>query len=97
MVRIPHYCGGALLAFGVFLVRFWYELPESSTRNLLSRSPDAPSLQPTTTAVQGYPTYKKTHHPRTLPQAYALGPRVVVGGWVFSYEQGTPVGVRIEG
>ena len=37
---------------------------------------------------QGYLAHKKTHPPRTLP--YALGPMGVPGGWVCSYERGTP-------
>ena len=37
------------------------------------------------------PAHKKTHPPRTLPQAYAYGHRVVLGRWAFSYERGTPV------
>ena len=42
---------------------------------------------------QGYLTCKKTHPPRTLPQAQSI-PRVVRGvlvGWAFSYRRGTPV------
>ena len=31
--------------------------------------------------VEGYPSYKKTHPPGTLPEAYVKGPRRVVGGW----------------
>ena len=38
-----------------------------------------------------YLAYKKTHPPRTLPYAYAYGPRGVLGEWAFSYERGTPV------
>ena len=30
--------------------------------------------------MHGFLTYKKTHHPRTLPQAYTYGPRGVLGG-----------------
>ena len=41
--------------------------------------------------VRGYLAYKKTHRLRTLPQAYAQGPRGVLGGWAFSYGRGTPV------
>jgi hypothetical protein len=41
--------------------------------------------------VQGYLTYKKTHPPRSLLQAYAWGPRVIPGGWASSYGRGTPV------
>ena len=48
--------------------------------------------------VQKYLTYKKTHPPRTLPQApktlpqaYAQGPRGVLGGWAFSHGRGTAV------
>jgi len=41
--------------------------------------------------IQGYLTHKKTHPPRTLPQAYAQGPRGFLGGWAFSYERGTLV------
>ena len=48
-------------------------------------------LIPTSPGLQGYLTYKKTHTPRTLPQAYAWGPRGVLGGWAVSYERGTPV------
>ena len=32
--------------------------------------------------------------PSTLPQAYAKGPRGVLGEWAFSYGRGTPVGAR---
>jgi hypothetical protein len=35
-------------------------------------------------AIQGYITYKKTHPPRTLPLAYAQGPRRVLGGWALT-------------
>ena len=31
------------------------------------------------------------HPPRTLPQAYAKGPRGVLGGWAFSDGRVTPV------
>ena len=41
--------------------------------------------------LQGYLTCKKTHPPRTLPQAYVWGPRGVLGGRAFSYERGTLV------
>ena len=34
-------------------------------------------------SIQGYLTYKKTHPPRTLPQAYAWGPRGILGGGRF--------------
>ena len=40
--------------------------------------------------LQGYLTYKKTHPPRTLPEAYAQGPTVFLGGGAVSYERGTP-------
>ena len=33
--------------------------------------------------VQGYHAYKKPHPSRTLLQAYAWGPRRVIGGWAF--------------
>ena len=46
--------------------------------------------------VQGYLTDKKTHPPRTLPQAYAWGPRGVLGGWASSYERGSPVQKCVE-
>ena len=45
-------------------------------------------------AIQKYLTYERTQPPRTLPKAYAKGPRVVLGGWVFSYERGTPAAGR---
>ena len=45
--------------------------------------------------LQGQLAHKKTHPPRTLPKAYAQGPRVVLGGWAFSYVRGTPVEGRI--
>ena len=32
---------------------------------------------------QGYLTYKKTHPPRTLPQAYAKGAKGVLGVGLF--------------
>ena len=41
--------------------------------------------------VQEYLAHKKTHSPRTLPQAYAEGPMVFLGGWAFSYGHSTPV------
>ena len=40
--------------------------------------------------VQGYLTYKTTHPPGTLPQAFAEGPRGFLGGWARSYMRGTP-------
>ncbi|KAJ1480153.1 hypothetical protein T484DRAFT_1901603 [Baffinella frigidus] len=43
--------------------------------------------------VQGYLAHKKAPPPRTLQQAYALGPMVVLGGEALSYERGTHVGV----
>ena len=43
--------------------------------------------------VQGYLAHKKLHPPRTLQQDHAVGPTGVLGGWAFSYEQGTPVRV----
>ena len=42
--------------------------------------------------MQGYLAHERAHTPRTLPQAYAKGPRGVLKGWAFSYERGTPVG-----
>ena len=30
-------------------------------------------------------TYKKTHPPRTSPQAHAQGTKGVLGGWAFSH------------
>ena len=47
-------------------------------------------------AVQGYLTYKKPHHPRTLPYAYVYGRRGVLRGWVFSHGGGIPVKIEIE-
>ena len=44
--------------------------------------------------VQGYLAHKKTHPPRTLPQAYAQGPNGVLGKWAFSYGRGTLVGIQ---
>ena len=41
--------------------------------------------------VKGYLAQKKQRQPRTLQKGYALGPVVVLGGWVVSYERGTPV------
>ena len=42
--------------------------------------------------VQGYLAHKNLPPPRTLRQAYAYGPMVVLGGGgAFSYERGTPV------
>jgi len=41
--------------------------------------------------LQGYLAHKKTLTPKTLPWAYASGPRGVLGGYAFSYERGTPV------
>ena len=41
--------------------------------------------------VQGFLAHKKTHPPRTLPQAYAHGHRGVLGVWAFFKERGTPV------
>ena len=41
--------------------------------------------------VQGYLAHKNTPPFGTLLQAYAWGPRGVLGGWVFSYWRGTPV------
>ena len=38
-------------------------------------------------ALQGYLTYTKAHPPGTLPRPMPT----VLGGWVFSYERGTPV------
>ena len=43
-------------------------------------------------AVQGYLANEKTFSPRTMQYAYVLGRIVVLGGWAFSYERGTPVG-----
>ena len=42
--------------------------------------------------LQGYLAHKKLPPPRTLnvPQAYAYGPRGVLGGWAFSYGRATP-------
>ena len=34
--------------------------------------------------IQVYLAHKKPHPPRTLPWAYAEGPRGVLGGWAFS-------------
>ena len=42
--------------------------------------------------IQRYLTYKKTHPLRTLPQAYARGPRGVPARWAFSSGRGTPGG-----
>ena len=36
-----------------------------------------------TIIAQWFLIYKQTHHPRTLPQAYAQGPRGVLGGGRF--------------
>ena len=44
--------------------------------------------------VQGNLAHKKVPPPRTLQQAYAQGPAVVLGGEAVSYERGTPVGFR---
>ena len=41
--------------------------------------------------VQGYLAHKKPPSRRTLQQAFAQGPMVILGGWAFSYERGTPV------
>jgi hypothetical protein len=41
--------------------------------------------------VQGYLAHKKQRPPRTLPKAYAQGPRAVPGGVAISHEQGTLV------
>ena len=46
--------------------------------------------------LQGYLTDKNTLPPRTLPWAYALGPRGVLGGLAFSYGRGTPVNLNTE-
>ena len=48
-------------------------------------------LQPADQALQGNLAGKKPHRPETLPWAYALSPRVVLGEWVLSYERGTHV------
>jgi hypothetical protein len=40
--------------------------------------------------LQGYLAHKKPPPPRTLQQAYAYGPVVVLGGGLVSYERGTP-------
>ena len=42
--------------------------------------------------VQGYPAHKKQSPPRTLQEAYACGPVLVLGGGTFFCERGTPVG-----
>ena len=39
----------------------------------------------------GVPRLQETHAPRTLPYAYAWGPRGVLGGWTISYGLGTLV------
>ena len=44
--------------------------------------------------LQGCLTSKKTPPPRTLPRAYAEGPRGILGGWPFSHGRGTPVALR---
>ena len=54
---------------------------------------DAPPEGPTA-GLQGYLAHKKPPSSRTLPQAFSQGPRVVSGGWVFSYQRGTPVVLR---
>ena len=47
---------------------------------------------------QGYLSDKKTHPPKTLPQAYACGPRVILeGGGAFSYERDTLVAPDLGG
>ena len=46
--------------------------------------------------VQGYLAYEKPHHPRTLPYAYGLGPRGVLGGWTVSCGRSTPLGVGFQ-
>ena len=51
---------------------------------------------------RGYPfdtnclTHKKTHLPRTQPQAYAQVSREVQGGWAFSHGRGTPVSLSLK-
>ena len=47
--------------------------------------------------VQGYLAYKKPPPPRTVQYDNAMGPVGVLGGWVFSYERSSPVGLRISG
>ena len=37
-------------------------------------------------SVRGYLAHMKTQPPRTLPQAYARGPRGILGGWAFSFQ-----------
>jgi hypothetical protein len=41
--------------------------------------------------LQGYLAHQKSHPPRTLPYAYAQGPREVLGEGAFFYGRGTPV------
>ena len=43
------------------------------------------------TIPQGYLAHTQTPLPRTLQEPCAWGPMVVLGGWAFSHERGTPV------
>ena len=43
------------------------------------------------THLQGYLAQEKPSPTKSLPQAYAYGPRGVLGGCAFFYERGTPV------
>ena len=55
-----------------------------------------PTPPVTGTNATGVLAHKKTHRPRTVPQAYASGPRGVLGEWAFSYGRGTPVQSNIQ-
>jgi len=41
--------------------------------------------------LEGYLAHNKPHPPRTVQQAYAQGPTVILGRGAFSYERGTPL------
>ena len=45
---------------------------------------------------RGTSLIRKSAPPETLPWAYALGPRGVLGGWAFASERGTPVGESMD-
>ena len=42
-------------------------------------------------SLQGYLAHEKRSPRRTLQQLYVWGPVVILGGWVFFHERGTPV------
>ena len=47
--------------------------------------------------LQGYLAHEKLPPPRTLQKIHAKGPMGVLGGWVFSFERGTPVRFQVSG